>query len=246
MKGATTFNSPDLLLNNLGELYYFVFDATGRFVHQKKQLKGDPSFGQISDELKVGQYTIVLLSCTGSITVGTTITTLAATKIMSTPASGDIFYKKLAVTVTAQGISESVLLDRVVGCVQIRVMDRISDNIAKVEFQIENETPYFGINTGEVEVGNLESRSVSADLNDSNRGSLTLGLLIMNNQAPITANLKFFDASNNMITAKRIPGIVNIRGTKVSVEGRLSEFMSAGFTVSYNDTWPSDSTIVYF
>jgi len=245
-KSASVFNSVDSLLNNPGVLHYLVFDATGKFVHQKKQLKGDQAFGQISDELKIGQYTVVLLSSTGDITMGTTITTLAATKVLSTATSGDIFYKKLSVNITAQGVSESVLLDRLIGCVQARILDRIADNITKIELQVENETPYLNINTGDVETANKEARSVSAYVNASNRNSFTLGLLIMNNQVPITANLNFFDASNKVITTKKVPGIINIRGKMVSVEGRLSEFMSAGFTIGYNDTWSSDSTIVYF
>jgi hypothetical protein len=245
-KSASVFNSVDSLLNNLGVLNYLVFDATGKFVHKKKQVKGDESFGEITDELKVGQYTVILLSSTGDLTIGSALTTLSSTKIMSTATSGDIFYKKLSVNITPQGVTESVLLDRMVGCVQVRVTDRVADNISRIELLIENETPFLNINTGDVETVTKEARSVSANVNASNRTSFSLSLLIMNNQAPIIASLKFFDASNNMITTKKLPAITNARGQKVSAEGKLSEFMSVGFTIGYNNTWPSDSTIVYF
>jgi len=245
IKSASVFNSVDSLLNNFGVLNYLVFDATGKFVHQKKQLKGDETFGQISDELKVGQYTVILLSTTGEITMGANITTLAATKVVSTATSGDIFYKKVSVNVTPQGVTESLFLDRMIGCVQVRIEDRVTDNIARIELQVENETPYFNINTGEVYSDTKEGRSVSASVNDSNRDSFTLGLLLMNNQVPIIANLRFLDASNKMIMTKRLPAITNVRAQRVSVEGKISEFMSVGFTIGYNDAW-SDTIIVRF
>lgn len=245
-KDAVVFNSHESLLNKLGVVYYLVFDANGKFVRQVKQLKDDESFGKISDELKIGQYTIVLMSCTGELTVGTTLSTLAGARVMATPTTGDIFYKKIAINVTAQGVAESAMLDRMVGCVQARITDRISDNISRIELQIENETPFFNISTGEVDVINKQARSVSANVDASNRTSFSLSLLVMNNQDPIIANLMFFDASHKLISSKRLPGITNVRGEKVSAEGKLSEFLSVGFTIGVNDAWPSDSTIVYF
>lgn len=244
-KNALTFNSVDSLLNKFGVINFLVFDATGKFVRHKKQVKEDKPFGEISDELKVGQYTVVLLASTGEISVGTNLTTLAVTKISSLAASGDIFYKKISINVTSQGVKESLFLDRMTGCVVVKIEDRITDNIKKVELQVENETPYFNINTAEVDLITKEERLVAEIVTASNRDSFDLGLLLINNQIPIIANLRFLDASNKLIVAKRLPAITNIRGHWVSAEGKLSEFASAGFTIGYNSTW-LDTIVVRF
>lgn len=244
-KGASVSNSVDSLLNTFGVLNYLVFDATGKFVHQKKQLKGDEAFGQISDELKIGQYTVVLISSTGEIRMGANSTSLTATKIGSTANSGDIFYKKLIVNITSQGVNESLVLDRVVGCLQVSIKDRIPDNITSIELQVENETPYFNVYTGEVDIATKEQRLVSASVNSSNRDSFTLGLLLMNNQIPLIAQVRFLDASNKTIMMKQLPAITNVRGQRVSAEGNISDFVSSGFSVGYNNTW-SDTIVVHF
>lgn len=244
-KNALTFDSVDSLLNNFGVIHYLVFDATGKFVRHKTQLKTDEVFGQISDELKPGQYTLVLLGSTRGISIGTNLTSLAATKIASLSTSGDIFYKKTSVNVTSQGIKESLFLDRMTGCVVVKIEDRITDNIKKIELQVENETPYFNINTAEVDLGTKEERLVGETVTVSNRDSFNLGLLLINNQIPIIANLRFLDASNKLILAKRLPAITNIRGNWVSAEGKLSEFTSAGFTIGFNSAW-LDTIVVRF
>lgn len=244
-KNALVFNAVDSLVNKIGVINYLVFDATGKFVRHKKQLKGDEAFGQISDELKVGQYTLVLLSSTGEISIGANLTSLTATKIASVAASGDIFYKKISVNVTSQGVTESLFLDRMTGCVVVKIEDRVTDNIKRIELQVENETPYFNINTGEVDLITKEERIVGESVTATNRDSFNLGLLLMNNQIPIVANLKFLDASNKVILTKRLPAIANVRGQWVSAEGKLSEFSSAGFTIGYNSAW-SDTIVVRF
>lgn len=244
-KSASASKSVDSLLNDLGVLNYLVFDATGKFVHQKKQLKEDEAFGKIDDELKIGQYTVILISSTGELKMGVNATPLTTTKIISSAISGDIFYKKLTVDVTPQGVTESLFLDRIVGCLQVSIEDRIADNIKTIELQVQNETPYFNVNTGEVETTNIEQRLVSASVNTSNRDSFKLGLLLMNNQVPLIAQLKFLDAANKTIMTRQLPPIKNVRGQRVSAEGKISEFMSSGFSVGYNDTW-SDTIVVRF
>lgn len=245
-KVATTFASADSTLNKYGVLHYFVFDAAGKFVHQLKQVKGDSSFGFISDQLKIGQYTIVIISCTDEINVGANLVTLAATKVKSTVKSGDIFYKKFALTVTAEGVSKSVTLDRIVGSVEMRITDRIADNISRIELKIDKETPYFNLSTDAVETGNVEERSAVAEVSDLNRNSFSLGLLILNDQIPLTATVNLFDSSNVLVKSKRIPGLQNVRRKKLVLVGKVSDFMSAGFEVGYDETWSPDSTEVNF
>lgn len=246
LKSASTLSSTDSLLNKFGVVYYIMFDATGKYMHQKKQVKGDESFGEIKDELKVGQYTVVLLCSTSEMIVSSTFTTLTSAKVKATATSGDIYYKKLSINVTEQGLTQSVLLDRIIGCVQIRIKDRIADNVAKIELQTEDETPMFNVGTDVVDTNTKEKRSTSVAVDATNRSSFTLGLLVLNDQLPLTATVNLYDSSNKLLKTKKIPGIVNLRNQKVSVEGKLSDFMSAGFTIGFNDTWSSDSTIVNF
>lgn len=243
---SSAVSSADSSLNRFGVVYYLVFDATGKFVRQKKQLKGDPSFGIITDELKAGQYTFVFLSCTGEMTVGTALSSLASTKVKSRAESGDIYYKKLNLNVTSQNSSQNVVSERLIGCVQVKVMDKLADNVAKVELQVENETPYFNLSTDLVETANTETRVATAEVTAANRSSFMLGLLVLNDQAPMVANVTLLDASNNVIKTKRFTGIQNARGKKVSIEGKMSDFISSGFGLRYNDTWAPDSTVIVF
>lgn len=246
IKSASTLSSADSMLNNFGVLYYIIFDATGKYMHQKKQIKSEESFGIINDELKVGQYTILLFSSTNEINVGSTFSALTSAKVKGAATSGDIYYKKLQINVTEQGLAQTVLLDRVIGAVQIRIKDKIADNVKKIELSTEDETPFFNLSTDKVETITKEIRSTSAIVDDTNRSSFTLGLLLLNDQLPITAVVNIYDTSGKLIKTKKIPNIVNVRGEKTSVEGKLSDFMSAGFTIGYNNTGPMDSTIVNF
>lgn len=246
IKSASTLSNGDSLLNKLDVIYYLVFDATGKYMHQKKQLRSDVGFGEIKDELKVGQYTIVLFSCTDELNLGSTFSALSNALVRTTAKTGDIYYKKMQINVTDQGITQSVLLNRIVGCVQIRVKDRIADNVTKIELLTADEMPYFSLNTDKAQATPIETRSTSVIVDDTNRSSLTLGLLLLNDQVPMTIIINLYDASNKVIKTKRIANIVNVRGQKVSVEGRLSDFMSAGFTIGYDTSSPMDSTIVNF
>jgi|GEM_PF-1484245 len=246
LKTASTFSSGDSALNRLGFLYYLVFDATGKFVHQIKQSKGDVSFGLVSDQLKAGQYTAVLVSCTDEMVISGNLTLLTNTKLKTTSNTGDIFYKKLSFNVTADGFSQPVLLDRVVGCVEMRITDRIADNVAKVEFTIENEMLYFNVNTDLVEIANPESRSTSAEVTSANRNAIKLDLLVWNDQVPLVATVRLLDASNAIIKWKKITGIQNIRRKKTILLGKMSDFLNGGFSVGYDDRWIPDSTVINF
>ncbi|MGV3706161.1 MAG: FimB/Mfa2 family fimbrial subunit [Arcticibacter sp.] len=246
LKAASSFSSADSTLNQFGFLYYLVFDATGKFLHQIKQTKGDASFGLVSDQLKIGEYTAVLVSCTNEILISPNLTLLNSTKLRSTSNTGDIFYKKVSFNVTADGFSQPVLLERIIGCVEMRITDRIADNVAKIEFAIENEMQFFNVNTNQVETTTIEFRSTSAELTSSNRNTFKLNLLILNDQVPLIATVKLFDSSNGVIKAKKITGIQNVRRKKTILLGKMSDFLSGGFSVGYDDAWSPDSTIINF
>lgn len=236
----------DTSLNKVNYIYYAVFDATGKFEKQIRQSKPNVDFGTISDQLKQGDYTVVLMATEGEIVFSESPVGLAKLKISTLPATGDFFFKKMRITVSSAGLNTPVTLERIVGYLELNVEGPIEENIAKIDLVVDNEIAYYNLESELAETTySTVSRSVSANVTSQNRSSFKLGMFVLNNRLPLTVYIRTTSTSN-VVKSKMVSGIQIEHRKKISLIGKLSDLLAAGTKISINDSWLEEPTVIRF
>lgn len=243
---SLSVSEADTSLNKLNYIYYAVFDATGKFEKQIRQSKPNVDFGIISDQLKQGDYTIILMATGGEIVFSESPASLTKLKISTLPATGDFFFKKMRITVSSAGVNTPVTLERIVGYLELNVEGTIEDNIAKIELVVDNEIAYYNLESEAAETAySPVSRSVSENVTSQNRSSFKLGMFILNDRLPLTVYIRTTTTSN-VVKSKMVSGIQIEHRKKTSLIGKLSDLLAAGTKISINDAWLEEPTVIRF
>ncbi len=132
--GKQTQAVGDTLKNYADNLYYRVFDASGALVKEINQASTSPGFGTISDQLQSGNYKVTIVASKGSLSWVNAPNAFTSTSYFS-PSNNtwnDTFGKQLDLTVGTTSVTQAVRLDRIVGGVEVNILDAIPANTAKL------------------------------------------------------------------------------------------------------------------
>lgn len=230
--------------------------------------EGIQTFGSISDSLEAGKYTVVFVGAMTDISINNRSNDLLdldfaplteasfyyTRGLDSWPRASDTFFKKFTLNVGDEDIEQDVVMNRIVGKLEIKIKDKIPSNAHSFRFRFYNENEAFLFNTetpfgsanGDEDVPQSNSMVI---LKDSEKGepNFTFSKLFINTTTPITAIIDCFDDCGDLIATKTVNEVFLFKNKRTILSGNLFDTLSPQlFKIAVNVTWDSDSTVVNF
>lgn len=241
----------DTSLSRFYKVFYMAFTSDGNTASYIEQDSTDNNFGVISDSLAPGTYTVVLGAWNRMNIYNSYITTnhstLANAEFTAPLArpTGDFFYKKLQVTVSANGNPAIIdlTLDRIVGYLKLDFKDALpaSDPNGAVTVYINNIPQSYMINT-DIATNNYELFQMDRN------SQTTWEYYIFGSTAPISLQINWKDKNTGAPQSKTISNVIMTANKKTIVTGYLygvPENVGGGdLFLRTNQDWSTDSTII--
>ncbi len=252
--------TPSGIAGNATVLYYYAQNSAGSFVTQIKQTSASAGFGTVTDSLPAGTYTILLLA--GQTGLKTSYLDLSAQNaglkgfyFTYNIAPGqfapwqDTFYKKFTITVSDQGLTQSVSLDRVVGEIQVNVEDAIPANLKTIKLNFNYEDAGFRVDVEQPvnTFSSPRSYTTTTTIPDTAIGktNFKINTIIGNTITPINVTITCLDAANNTLSVTTVPNVSCQKNVKTVLSGKLFANASA-FNISVDPTWDPAPINIHF
>ncbi|SKA14955.1 Fimbrillin-A associated anchor protein Mfa1 and Mfa2 [Chitinophaga eiseniae] len=235
--------------------YYMAYDNTGKLASSKIQTQDSLIFGSISDSLRPGSYTIVMIGAKnrpyidGGGVATPTDPSLPLDRAYISFMPGDIvkgnevFLKKFSININGDSIVPNVSLTRIVGKIELTIQDSTSFHHTTANLSMDSQAYYIGS-------GTIADPYVTVG-GDPYVTSLSVGSLeafVLNNKNPFDIRIKGYNASNQLLASKTITNVQIQWNKKLILKGKLfSPDIDPNFSIdaSLND-WSADSTIINF
>lgn len=249
-------------------LYYLVYNSAGGLVHKIMQTSAQSNFGSITDNLSAGTYSVIVIAGSDpSFSISQSISDLPLSKaqcfydVYNEQVSNyywrDTFYKKLTLTVAGGDVSENIVLSRIVGKLEFNIEDAFPASAKKVTYTFKKEYPYLNIsNTAPDSVlhysdfdsspyVNTVTTTVTLPANAIGQTNVKFNHLVLNTIHPLSVTITCYDATSAIIGQAIINNVVIQKNEKTILSGKLFG-SSAGFTVSLDPVWGTDTTTITF
>jgi hypothetical protein len=255
-KTATNALSTTALKDQIKYLRYFVFSGSidPRIelvpVKRKTQKSTDPNFGNITDSLPPGQYSIFFVGAQapGDVSMERKFTTDSYGHPIfyyNNSSIYDTFNKQVDLVVSAP-VNQSVVLTRVTTKITIKFTDIMPANATTVKVSFENFPLGADLlsNSGDPhahwEIGELyPTKSFSFPVNSSDKGKagFTLSTLVWPFFYP-TINIDCFGLNGELIAHKELSRVIPElhANTNYIFSGKLFD-QNSHFTITINDQW---------
>ncbi|WP_374166818.1 FimB/Mfa2 family fimbrial subunit [Arcticibacter sp. MXS-1] len=245
--GSLSTDPPSALKDYVHYLSYFIFGSDGKFVRTIKQTDTSPSFGLISDNVPAGDYTVVFVASKYDLSFGAT-TTLSTARLFSTAIDDDIFFKKITLTVGSKDISQSLVLDRVVGYVEVALKETLPSNVAKVDFAIQNDYANLLFSTGSFTIAGVpsEKRLSKVLSTEEERTNITFGATVLNDTGNVIVQIICYNSAGTVIKEVKVQNVQCVKNKRTVLSGKVFASATGGFSVSLNTLWDSDPISVSF
>lgn len=250
---AVLATSQDSLKQNIQYLYYFLFDANNKLLHQITQQASDANFGSIVDTLSPGTYTAQFI---GSKYVPY-FDFDASTKLIQTynahfPAfSNDwpsTYVKQYNLVVGNTNQQQKLVLDHAEAQLLVNLLDTIPANVAtiNVNFNYKNVYPFLATTTA------FNSYHTTYNMNttitSAQRSAGGFQQLATNLVGPdlITVAITAFDSNGHALYQAGIPAVNLVSGKKTVLSGYLfkpNNGGSGGFSVGAQPLGGTSTTI---
>lgn len=216
-------------------LHYYIYDSGGNLVKNINQGNENADFGNISDKVKAGTYTVAFIGSTNDDPVGSTAY-LSTVRVISSGVDDELYFKKITITVGKDDVEENVKLDRVTSFLQLKLLEVLPAEVARVDFTVVNDYSNFQISSESVITSGTKcEKKVSKTLaNESERTNVTFNLSILNDVAPLTVSIGCFNEKGVSVKALGIQNVQCVRNKTTILSGKLFTNPSAGFKIGVN------------
>ncbi len=242
------------------QLFCIVYDASGNFVHVVHQDTSAANFGQISDALAVGTYTVVFVGGQddlygyGTANDPQTFFGLSHDDVYYYGPSEvgnstdepthfqDSFLKKETLTVASTTITQNVVLDRIDGELEINIEDAIPVNASSIvfntvqganEFILSTLTPFIYYDDTQYGYINLQSVFPASAIGHTN---YNFTIPILNTVMPFAATLTCYDKSGKSIAIVNVPAITCEVNKRTLLTGKMFGGSGGGTGPGFNAT----------
>ncbi len=247
----------------ISQLLCIVYDASGNFVHVVHQDTSAANFGQISDALKAGTYTVIFIGGQddllgyGTADEPQSFFGLSNDNIFYWGPSGgstdepmqfaDTFLEKETLTVASTTVTQNVVLGRIDGELEINIEDAIPVNAVSVGFStvqgsniytLSTLTPYVyypDTDDGTVGFGSVIPVSAIGQTNYNFTG------IILNTTTPFAGTIICYDKSSKVIAEINVPNITCEVNKRTILTGKLfggsGSGTGPGFNASIDTAW---------
>lgn len=274
-KATTALVSPPFT-----KLTYFVFDLSGKQVSRMEQtlisgvtslyrIKGatktllnrTSNFGSVSDTLATGDYNLLILGTSSSVSFNGPSVLQNTTYVENykeatwetttlypngSPMSGSQFMYTGPLGVTSRIASTDFALDRIHGALTLNIEDALPTNAYSINAKISGEALYYNTRTY-VAGGTVPTLQLGKVLTAADKGTTNykVSWYLLNTSTPLSIVIECKDASNNVIATKTVSNVTLVRNRVTTLSGALFSLSSSINVVSVNDTWDLGSTVKF-
>ncbi|HEY8957473.1 hypothetical protein [Chitinophaga sp.] len=251
--------------------WYLAYDNKGKEISRKFQKSSlGSNFGVVKDSLQPGgPYTIVMfaspfnLEFNGPDTIAnggypyrnpaplSLDSAFLSFRVVDWYWTKEAFYKKFTININNDTIVAARALDRIVGKVEVNILDANANQ--NITVRIDKECGYYFFNTGKTDAIHTDPEVPDIDnlqiIRPFKRVSPTkFELFVLNRTTPMVATITALDG-NYKVMAERKVAFTNEWNKRVIITGKLfgpEIDPHFGFKVSLNTDWSSDSTQIGF
>lgn len=209
---------------------------------------GKKQYGCIRDSLGAGTYTVIIAASNTFFEINRRTANFDFQFYPLTEAylqymrgadsyyrTSDTYFKKMSITVSKDNLQTPVVLDRIVGKIDLTILDAKADTKYQVIFENENEAYKF---SDENPFGDL-----SLFLPKDYKGPNT-GYFILNTLTPVTVKILYSEGGVQM--EKKIVDVKVFKNKRTILTGSLYKAGSSELNVNINDKFDQDTTNVQF
>lgn len=259
----------DSMGNYVRYFWYLAYDNKGKEVSRKFQKSSVGSaFGTVKDSLQPGgPYTIVMFASpfnvpfNGSDTLGNAgypdrkppmwslDSAFLSFNVVRWYWAKEVFLKKFTVNINTDTIVAARALDRIVGKVEVNILDATANQ--GIDVSLDKESGVYFFNTGKISAPytDVDIPEQSPIIKPFVRVSATkFERFILNNTTPLIATITAWDGSGHIMAQRKVQ-FTNQWNKKVIITGKLfgpEIDPHFGFKVSLNTDWNADSTQIGF
>jgi len=224
------------LKDSVDRLYFALYNTSNNKSDFITQNSSDPNFGTFRDSVPAGAYIVSFIGVKGPTDYGylnptprnPSDATWSPLTFSFYPPE-EIFMKTFALNVSAPTSTQHVVLDRIVGLLQINITDALPYNAASVKVVIPTETGGGVFSTYQKTITAADRATTPYQLSFFN----------LRSGAPFTLTLNFYDAQNVLVLTKNIPNVTCKPNTKTILTGKIAPVTNSQFQITLSSDWGS-------
>jgi hypothetical protein len=229
--------------------YFRIYDSNGAVVTDKSQNNTQAEFGTFTDKLPAGNYTAVFVGSPTYMAYSATGVNLSTAQFFpALDVWDDTFYKQIPITIGTDGITQPVVLDRVIGGLDVVLDDAIPANAAKVTVTFEQNVGSIYLNGKSTALPKSITTPFVLTAADKGVKGKVFSSYIANVTSPSKVFIRAYDGSNVLIVEKSVLDVRCYVNQKTILKGSLFPIVPAtsAFTISLDPTWGASAATVNF
>ncbi|HEX3384781.1 MAG TPA: hypothetical protein VHS53_06325, partial [Mucilaginibacter sp.] len=221
-------------------LYYIVYDNGGHAVNAPLvQDSTMNNMGMIADSLPSGTYTVVFIGGKKGLTLNNYGVIIGAGFGYPGSKWQDTFWDSFSLTVDNNNVSKDVTLCRVVGKLELQLLDNIPANADSLVMTINPEAQYMSNNGGQPQGQQMVTYSMAIPAGAKGHPNFVMDRLIGNTATPFIVSIKCKDSGNNVIASATASSVSVHANMKTILSGNLFATgpASQNFTIKADTAW---------
>jgi hypothetical protein len=223
-----------------------------------EEFAGPQTFGCIKDSLASGEYTVVIIASKKEFSINNRNNEVLEYGFLplaeatfyynrgldSWSRAEDTFFKKFTITVSDDDSQQNVVLDRIVGKAEIKILDSRPGTTYKFLFVNENEAFRFST---ELPFGGTDDVFMETSLPTiTGTANLLYSKFLINTQTPVDVIINVYE-SGALSATKTVEDVRFYKNKRTILTGNIySNGTMTGFSVTVNDEFDADSVEVTF
>lgn len=214
-------------------LQYRVYDTSGKILASLIQKSNQPNFGKLSDSFTKGEYIVVIWAASAE-------PDIKDDKIFSS--GREVFYKRFTLKVDATTtVNQEVNLSRIVGQLQVKILDTIPNNITHITLNITNDYG-FDILTGVLSNSPGSILQTYSTTNDRGKPNFVATTYVLNTVSRVNVKITSYSA-NAVVTNTTVNGVKCMANKRTILSGKIFSNPTGVFDFTFNDWDPITDTI---
>jgi hypothetical protein len=242
-------NSTNAVGDQISYIEYAIYNSSGLLVKNATQVKSLATFGTINEQLPAGSYRIFILGSTDTYIISKD--NYASVYVYFGNRIADSFMKTIDIKVAEEPLSQSVVLERVVGKLEVQITDAIPANTAKITISSSSGTAVYFNNSYE---RNPYAKSTETTLTSADYGKLNFissSFIIPLNSGSIISDvsIRAYNTTGGLMVDKIVKDVKVETNKKTVMTGKLFTTPAAtttGFSIGLNSDWNTTTNNVSF
>ncbi|WP_321298239.1 hypothetical protein [Marinifilum fragile] len=238
----TDLKSTPSLAAVINNLVYIVYNSNGDYMYHKVYADTEENFGQVTDKLAAGDYSLVFLGLLDfdENNLGKGKLGMEAAEYTYPSDIYDTFYKRLNFTVGESDDAQAVTLDRVAGKLEVSFTEDIPEEVKKIKLIVTGFKNRLQLSDGYSwnDVNVTKQYTLADDSRPA--GQFNAGLFsLCGNEITCDLTIQGLDADNNVLVAKNIKGFEIFKNKITRLSGKMFGGNSEQniFDIQINSVW---------